>query len=427
MSDRRRGALVAVAAFVAVALAGCSGDGPEAVEDDIPLAISRQQVEELEARILEEHPRSYAFPEQQVLAPALRIINDTIDIGEAIGLEPINDDSVADAAGTVKSYDISDLAPANQPVELRIRLKWWGDPGASADLDIFTDVPGLRTSHSTGFDEESWNWNIVTKTMVVNTARLDGEPFEVGVQAQNGKVAHPDGVPFSLTVEAFFAQGVLSPQVPYALTLPAGATLFILESEPVTGDEHVTTELVIIDPNDRLHRVVAHNDIGTETLSIPASRPGEYIFYVASQHGGFLRVEADIPNPDFQARIVAKTVTETVVAGPAIVAPAPPDEVGQTGGLTLEGPHPLDIYAFIRSALPASLSIDVAFAISGSQDPVHALVAGPLVAGDFGRIGLRIEEERDRTQMTDGEYTWALRGNVGIGTEVGYGIVGFTR
>lgn len=427
MSAQRHWHVVAVATFVSITLAGCSNEGPAEVEDDIPVAISRQQVEEIEARILEAHPRAFQFPDQSLLAPVVQVINDTIGPGEGLGLEPINDDSVADVLGTVKSYDISELAPTNQPVELRVRLKWWGDPGASADLDIFADVPGLHTSYSTGFDEESWNWNIVTKTLVINTARLEGQPFEIGVQAQNGKVLHPDGVPFSLTVQAFFIQGVLSPQVPYALTLPPGATLFILESEPVTGDEHVTSELVIIDPNDRLHRVVSHNDIGTETLSIPASRPGEYIFYVASQHGGFLRVETDIPNPDYQARILPKTITETVVAGPAVLAPAPPESVGESGPVDLGGGHPLDLYGFIRAAAPVSVNVDLAFAITGSQDPVHSLVATPLIEGDVGRIGPRIVEVRDRTQMTDGEYTWNLRGNIGLGTEVGYGVVSFTR
>lgn len=430
--------LVVVATLTVVALAGCADEGPVEEQDDIPVAISRQQVEELESRILEEHPRAFAFPGQSAAAPVLKIINDTVAVGEAIGLEPINDDSAADFGGTIKAYDVSDLAPANQPVELRVRLKWWGDPGASADLDIYVNVPGLESAYSTGFDEESWNWNIVTKTMVLNTARIDGEPFEVGVQAQNGKVVHPDGTPFSLTIEAHFPQDVLAPRVPYALTLPEGATGFILESEPVTGDEHITTEMVIIDPTDALHRVVVHNDIGTETLFIPATRPGEYIFYVAEEHGGFLRVEADIPNPTYQTRVLERTLTDVVVAGPVITAPSTPDGYAQNGAIDIGAQHPLEIRGFVRSTTPLAGGLDVALALVSGAGTVHEVIAGDtvvegnrapgaFVAGDYGRVGFPTGEAWHREMMVNGEYSWNLRGDLGLGMEAGYTLVGYVR
>lgn len=417
-------ALLTTLALVAVALSGCTDDGGEIEPDDIPVAISREQVEELEARILEEHPREFAFPGQSLAEPVVRFINETLSPGTGMGLEPINDESVADFGGTIVVHDISDLVPANQPVEIRAALKWFGDPGASADVDFYINVPGTKTTFSDR-NEESWNWAIINKQAVLNTARIEGEPFEIGLQVQNGKIIHPDGMRYQIEITAHFVEGVIAPYIPWAVTVPEGATGLIIESEPVTGDEHVTTEMIIVSPSDTIHRAVVHNDIGTETLFIPVRAPGEYVVYISEQHGGFVRLETDIPNPAFEARALTKTVEVRSLHSGVIMAPAP-DGYGEEGVIDTGALPALDVRAYIGGS-PLALEGDVQIDVLSGGNVVHSLLAQGTVHGDEGRLGQAVVEHSDRKLITPEGFSYGLRGNVGLGGDVGVIVTGYQR
>lgn len=421
-----KGTLWTVLVLVAVTLSGCADDPVEEEDDDVPTQLTQDDMDRLEQLVTEQHPRTFAFPGQEVLDPVFDWVNGTVGPTANTGVEPIDDDGPADAGGEIQSTDISGLVPVGQPVELRLKLKWAGDPGSSADLDLYTNVPGQHSSYSPGHNEESWNWNRITKGSVVNTARIEGQPFEVGVQATNGKVLVED-VDYSVEVEAYFPENpVLPPLVPHALVLPEGGTGFILESEPVTGDEHIDTDLIIVGPDDIIHRSIHHNDIGTETLFIAATTPGEYIFYIAQQHGGFIRVETDVPNPDFQAREVTKVMEETVLHSGAVAAPASPGTYGEEGALELPG-TPLDLYAFIHISQGASISGDIQMDVLSQDGVVHSMVVSGSALTDEGRVGDAPDEDRDRTLIVPGDFGYGLRGNAGGGVDVGYGFVGYER
>lgn len=422
-----KGVLWTVLALVAVTLSGCADDAPVEEEEEVPTQLTQEDVDRLEELVAEQHPRIFAFPGQEVLEPVFDWANGTVGSEGNTGIEPIDDDGPADMGGPIQVHDISDLVPAGQPVELRLELKWAGDPGASVDLDLYINVPGLTTTHSEGHYDESWNWNRVTKNQVVNTVRIDGQPFEIGVQANNGKTVVPEGVSYSIEVQAFFPENpVLPPLVPHGLTLPEGGTGFILESEPITGDEHIETDLIIVGPDDILHRSIHHNDIGTETLRIAASTPGEYVFYIAEQHGGFIRVETDVPNPDFEARPLTKVVEETALYDGAVAAPGSPGTYGEEGALDLPG-TPLDLYSFIRVSQGASISGDVQMDVLSQDGVVHSMVVTGSALTDEGRLGDPPQESRDRTMIVDGAFGYGLRGNAGAGVAVGYGFVGYQR
>lgn len=421
---------ILVAAFMStMLLSGCFGDddSDDFMLDDTPGEISKTEVERLEQEVLAAYPRQFSFPGQELLDPVLLLFEEVLGPGSGVGIELPNDNGPADAGGEFFSYDLAEHVPVGQPVEVRLKLKVYGNPGASTDVDIYTNVPGYQDAYDPDSFDESMNWNIVTKQKVMNTVHLDGEPFEVGVQAQNGKIVHPDGMPYELFVEIHFAEDVIAPMTPYEVIVPPNATSLIFESEPVIGDEHITSEFVIVGPDGTLLKYVEHNDIATETLRIGVRESGPHIIYAQKMHGGFLSLESDVPNPDFQVTPLTKVVTETPVASDVIAAPAPEGQSGDSGDFDTGGTFPLDVYTFIRDSGNGGVAGQIIITASSSNGAVHTTEVTGWSQSEAGRIGDRQTETVDRSQLVSGAYTWDLTGNGGAGIVVGYGVVTYER
>lgn len=426
-------AFVLAAIMSAVVLAGCFGGdekGSDFTLDDVPQEITKNDLDRIEAEVLEQDPRRFAFPGQELLQNVTLLFEDTLGMAAGVGAELPNDNGYADLGGEVVAFDLAEHVPADQPVEVRMKLKWWGNPGASADMDIWTDVPGHNDAYDANQFDESMNWNIVTKERVVNTVHLEGEPFQVGFQVQNGKILHPDGVDYQFEVQIYFAKDVIVPGVPYELTLPPTATGFIFESVPLAGSEHIDSEFVVIGPDDQLVRHIKHNDIATETLFIATPQTGPHVVYAQNMHGGFLRVETDAPNPDFEVRRLERIVAETNVAQDAIVEPGAGETGGTTGSFDAPATFPVDVYAYARpsgttgAGAAGSVILNITSAL-GHVSMVDATAWGDSDA--LGRLGLRQTEVHDKSNLAAGTYNWRLTGNGGLGIEVGYGVVTYGR
>jgi predicted small secreted protein len=423
-------AVAMVLLVASAALAGCSGGNKKkSTGEDLPDEISRSDVDRLERLVTDPFPRQFSFPGQVVLPPVRTYFNGTVTPGQGAGLEVPDDDGVMDAGGTVLVHDLSDQVPNGQPVELRLKLKWWGNPGSSADLDLYVNVPGTRDSYSPNRYDESLNWNIITKFRVVNAVRVDGQPFEVGVQVSNGKNIHPDGIKYSIAVDLHYAAGVFAPGVPYAIQVPEGATSLIFESEPLVGDEHITSEYLVIDPSDGLVRHILHNDIAMETMQVPIRNAGEYVLFAHSMHGGFLRVEADVPIPSNTARILPMTVTETVIAADVLAEPGTQGTGGKAGTFDVSGTFPLDVFGFIRPSgtTPVGSSGNVALNISSPAGPVHGVEATAYSDGATGRVGMRQATFVERDNLAVGTYSFTLNANGGAGLKAGFAVVTYGR
>lgn len=407
--------------LLATALAGCADEPPEE-EVVIPGSISEEQVQELEERALEQFPRVVEFPNMEALEPVTGIFEGTLGQFAGAGVEWPDDDGNVKAGGETLTFDMSEFVPENQPVEMRLKLKWWGDPGASVDLDIFVDVPGEQDSYDGTSDDESFNWNIVTKFRVVNTVHKAGENLLVGMELQNGKIVHPDGVRYELHYELHFPGNVLAPGIPYVVNVPEGATSLILESEPLVGDEHITSDLVIFAPDDTLVQYVHHNDIATETLRVAVSRPGDYVLYAQHYHGGFLRIETDVQNPNWQARALEPIVVEEVAVSGA--APAPSGRPA-SGSIDIGGPI-LDIDGWIRNSGPAGGGADAEFAVVNSDGDYHVLaLSGQVDAGQL-RAGTPTTSVKNVDRFAESGWGWEWRANA-EGLEAGYTAVTYQR
>ncbi len=420
--------------FAVVAFAGCN-EKPAETQDANPGIISQDQVEELEERALEQHPRVVKFPDQTAseLEPIKDLFEGRLSPGEGLGVEWPNDNGQIALQGHVTTFDLGAQTsiPDYQPVEIRLKLKWWGDPGSSVDMDIYVDVPGTNDGHDATSDDESWNWNIVTKFRVVNTVKLPGEDLLVGMHLQNGKNMHPDGVRYELHYEIHFPPNVLAPLVAYGITVPDDANILIFESEPVVGDEHVTSQIVLVDPDDQVVVDRWHNDIATETYSVPIRGGGEYVLYAKYMHGGFLRIETDVQNPDFEARALTTTITEVVegtAPGPNTAAPA---GYAVQGDLPADAGTILDARAFIRAAQPLAPQASVTMGVLNDNGDYHVVSATGQVDGEAGRVGDRYSNSYDpedpNAPTLAGPFRWGYTNNGAGGVEAGYWYVTYTR
>lgn len=428
-------AVVVVALVVALTLAGCSGGGKKKQDPFVlPPEITEQEIDRL-SNLASKFPTAFSFEGQQALEPVIHWINDTLAPGTGSGgVELPTDDGPVDYNADIVAYDVSDKVPVGQPVEVRINLKWFGDPGRAADLDIWVDMPGDGGAVDSGRYDESNNWNIANKIRVVDTVHLEGEPFMVGLQVNNGRIFDPSGgVPYEMRVEFYFVANVLPPATPYALQVPENSTLLIIDTERVIGDEHVDVDFVVVGPDDRRVWSMHHNDIGTETLSIPVRGGGEYIVYAQQMHGGFLRIEAEVPNEDHVARQLELTVDDRILhegPGPA------PGTYAEAGGLSSNtfgdegtfdvGPSfPLDIIPIFTTT---SGNPDVAINVTG---PGGWLVTG-WARGSYederGRIGSppNVRMVEGRTTMDVGTYSYGLVSN-SAGSSLGVRILSYTR
>lgn len=446
-------AVLVVTLVLALTLAGCSGGGGKKKDPVVvlPPEINEQDIGRL-SNLASKFPTGFTFDGQQALEPVIHWINDTVAPGTGSGgIEMPNDDGPLDYGADIITFDVADKVPVGQPVEVRINLKWYGDPGRAADLDIYVDMPGEKGAVNPEQFDESNNWNIINKARVVNSVHQEGKPFLVGLQVNNGRIFDPSGgVPYSMKVEFHYVANVLPPATPYAIQVPANSSLIVIDTERVVGDEHVDVDFILIGPDDQLVWAMHHNDIGTETLSLAVNGGGEYILYAQRMHGGFLRVEAEIPNEEHVARQLELTVDERVLfEGPG---PAPgtyaeqqgvsSNSFGEEGTFDVGPTFPLDIVPFIRySNAPADAAINltsptgwVATGFNCYPQGVNTFNGGPEVdvsycvsyADDSGRMGGLSATRHDRTQLAVGAYSYGVVANGG-GTSLGATILSYTR
>lgn len=429
-------ALAAVGLAALLALSGCLGGGKR--KEDAPIVlpdeITQQDIERIE-QLTSVFPTQYSFPGQLAAPPITVWFNGTLAQGTGSGgAEVPNDNGPLDYGGAVVPFDLAASVPVGQPVEVRVNLKWWGDPGTSADLDIWADMPGEHGAYDGPRYDESMNWNIINKQRILDAVHVEGEPFLVGLQVNNGRILHPDGVDYAMKVDLHFVQDVLAPGAAYAITVPENATGLVMETERVVGDEHVDVEFMVIGPDDRLVYQTHHNDIGTETLFIGVREPGEYVVYSQAMHGGFIRFESDVPNPASQARPLTLTQTELVLyPGPA---PAPgtyaeqsvngqrlgSNTFGATGTFDIGPTCPLDIVPFIRASSPT----DAALNVTGPGGWVTTAYMTGSYSDGTGRVGPDIRVGADRGALDVGTYDYGVVAN-GPGVAHGVTVVTYTR
>lgn len=426
-------AVLVMALVATLALAGCSGGGKKKEETFVlPPEITEQDIEKL-STLASKYPTAYSFEGQQALEPITHWINDTLEPGTGTGgVEFPNDGGPTDYGSEVVAFDVSDKVPVGQPVEVRINLKWFADPGRAADLDIWVDMPGETGAADLGRFDESNNWNIVNKIRVVDSVHLEGQPFMVGIQVNNGRILDPSGnMPYSLKLEFHFVANVLPPATPYALQVPANSTLLVIETERVIGDEHVDVDFILIGPNDQVIRAMHHNDIGTETLSISVPGGGEYVLYAQRMQGGFLRVEAEVPNEQFLAKQLDVTVTELVLyPGPA---PAPgtyseqgvggSNTFGESGTFDVGPAAPLDIIPFLKTTAG---TVDAALNVTSPAGWTATVFARNAYEDERGRAGTPPTVRHDRSTLDVGAYTYGVVSN-GAGVSLGVRILSYTR
>lgn len=316
---------VLIAALVASAsLTGClswlfgdEGAGAQDLGDDLG-QLGNGTADDLAGRV-GSVPRNYTFPGQAKLPPAVAYFNWSVGPEADASFEDRNDNAGNRFNTPIYSADVSAFVPSGQPTEISLTAYSAPQPGSSADLDIYVNVPGTVTDLATdNGDEFNWKWQV--QRMTVNTIGVPGEKHEVGVQIANGKIASPMVV--TLRAEFTYESNVVTPHVPWAFQVPANATGLVLESAKAGGQQNVRAKFAVIGPNDDLVAFVDYNDIAipTESVFVPTSAgAGEYIVYVFEMTGGFLHVHADVPVPDRQARALALELREETLAG----GPAP--------------------------------------------------------------------------------------------------------
>lgn len=358
----------------------------------------KEKIESVAALI----PKNYSFPDQKVL-PKQTITIAAKTSSSALGsYEAQRDEGGIDYRSVIVMNDVSAHIPAGQPVEMFIKLFWDGAEANSADLDIAVDVPGTKTTHSN--TTEDLNWNYAVKSMVVNTIGVPGQKHEVGVQIAGGAVT--EGFDYSLEISFVYPKDVLTPYHPWAFTVPSGASGIILETEKAGGDEHVTAEFLVIDPNDQLVQYKTYNDIDipTESVFIPTKGPGEYVFYAFYMHGGFLRLKADVPLETFNVRTLNIVKTETVdMSGPAPGVAGKDPLMGGAGGGTIPASDtnpttvtfdsgssfPLDVRGFIRGQVNPMAKIT----LKSPAGEVHSLTSILRYQDEQGTIGYTGEQD----------------------------------
>lgn len=433
-------AVVALVLAGSIALAGCGAKEEAKQQVILPDDITEQDIERL-STLASRFPTQFSFPGQQALEPLLHWINGTLaPLTGSTGVELPNDDGPIDYGGDILVFDVSDKVPVGQPVEVRINLKYWADPGRAADIDIWVDMPGSKGAVNPHQFDESNNWNIVNKARVVNSVHLEGKPFAVGLQVNNGRILDPSGsLPYAMAVEFNYAKDVLAPGAPYAIQVPDNATGLVFKTERVTGDEHVEVSVLLIGPDDQLVRSLQHNDIGVDTLFLPVKQGGEHIVYSHEMHGGFVRLESEVPNEGFMARLLASTETETVLHSDL---PAPGtfaesglagNSWGAEGSFDLAG-FPLDVVPFIRSdagAVNAAINVSSAAGWVATAFTCNSIVeeAPPYCLGiedERGRVGSEVDVRRDRSRLAPGTYTYGVVA-VNPGVKLGVTVIGYSR
>lgn len=386
-------------------------------------------------------PKNYSFPEQQLLPQQLVEFVGTITSAANGALEIEQDQSGIERNTYYEWQEIGSLVPVGQPVELVVDLFWDASELNSADLDIAVDVPGTSTSYYPV--SETFNWNIASKTMVVNTVGVAGHTPRVGIQAAGGIIT--EGFDYTLRIRATYVKDVLTPHHAWAIEVPAGASGIIFESEKAGGEEHITAQFIVIDPEDNLVQFVDFNDIEipTESVMVPTTKPGTYVFYAYFMHGGFLRAKADVPLDVTAARTL--TLVETKVADSTAPAPGvagkdlfngsaaegamPSEDVSPTVvDFTTSGAFPLRITGYITGAASTQSKIT----LSSPLGVVHTLTKIARVEDESGSVGYTSARENGPNNVYDWKNiqrgAWSAQiVNTSPGVEIGHTILSYTR
>lgn len=444
MNMRKMLTLLVVLAFVAVPLAGCLKGKDPVVEEDAEQKKAeailgdqgQQKFDDLAAAI----PKDYRFPGQAEL-PKVNVKLAGTATSEALGsYEAQRDEGGMEYNSVIKYEDVSAHIPAGQPVEMFIKLFWDGSEVNSADLDIAVDVPGLKTTYSSV--TEDLNWNYASKSMVVNTVGVAGMPALVGVQIAGGAIT--EGFDYELQIEFTYVQNVLTPYHAWSFNVPEGASGIILESVRASGDEHVSAEFVVIDPEDNLLEYKYYDDIDipTQSVFIPTKGKGNYVFYAYSMHGGFLRMKTDAPLEVVEATpltlvevaevdsnapapgVAGKDVLEGSPAGGAM----PTDDVNPTTK-TFEttGTFPLRVTGYVKGQLQPMAKIT----ISSPKGIVHEITSIGRYEDERGSLGYTSTREEGPNNnfywnnIEKGSWTVSVVNNGNA--EIGHTILTYTR
>ncbi|HVL87805.1 MAG TPA: hypothetical protein VM681_07380 [Candidatus Thermoplasmatota archaeon] len=439
---------IALAVSAALLLAGCIGgaqnDGLKQTQTLKPKELT-QEAERRFQELASAVPLNYSFVGQGLLLPVVTWFNDTIDGAANTALEGNKDEGGTRYNLVYKTTDVTRLIPPGQPAKVSVKLYWYGNPGQSADLDIFVNVPGLRTDHDDG-DSQGMNWNIPVKRMGFTTVGVAGEPHEIGVQASQGLIAPGQPVNFFLEITVDYARDVLTPYHPYAFTVPQGASGIILRSDKVGGSDHVKAKFVIVDPNDELVQYVEYNDldIPSESIFIPTRGPGEYVFYAYEMTGGFLSLRADVPVEENQVRTL-RLAEERVVdfSGPANPGLVSHRIVWDLAGVNQETPYmegaaaafgvdksyPLRVVGFLEGNNAAVG--DVQIRISSSQGLVFDYVRTARVDNQQGSLGFSGDHHPfvfvDNSKLAKGSYAMSVVVNGMLQGQIGHAVLTYQR
>lgn len=436
--------LVAALLVVAAPLAGClkkkevaAIDLEQAKADELLGQQGRDKLVDAASLV----PKNFSFPGQQLL-PSVSIEIPGSVAPQATGSYEAERDEGGVEWNTIRQMeDISNLVPAGQPVELVINLVWDASEVNSADLDIAVDVPGFSSDYSSV--SESFNWNLAVKTLVVNTIGVEGRPAQVGAQIASGVVSQ--GFDYTIYVKATYVKDVLTPYHPWALEVPPGASGLIFESEKAGGDEHLATQFILIDPDDQLVQFVDFNDIDipSQSIFVPTSASGTYVFYANTMQGGFLRVKADVPLQTTAARQLALVETSVVdssapapgVAGKDVFngslaeGAVPTSDVAPTVvSFATSGAFPLRVLGYITG--PATTQAKIT--LKSPLGTVHTLTSIARAQTEQGSLGYTGRHEGSQDNLVDwkniqaGAWTAEIV-NTSPGVEIGHTVLSYQR
>lgn len=421
--------------------ADAGGDGVEGVD------IGERTQQDIQERTQEE-PTNYTVPSQSNLETRTVLFEGSVGPQSNTAYECRNDRCGNDVNTYRQVEDVSQHVPPGQATEIDIKLHYQGGPGSSADLDIYVNVPGFETEYAPDNNDE-FNWKLSVQTLTVNTVGVSGEPAEVGVEVTNGKMA--SSMDYTLNVTFRYADDVVTPYHPYAIDVPEEATGLIFESEKVGGGEHVSSEFLLVGPDDDLVRHVSYNDlaIASESVIVPVDQAGEYIFYAPEMRGGFLTVSADAPPEDRPMDVLEREVVRTVdLSGPApgSIEYAPtkgcntpfvgscetgattPMAGGQETSFTIEDSFPLEVSAFVGSEGTPAATAGSQVKISSSEGLVYAYKRFARADVDDESVGMSRDELNTAFfpgNLTRSEYTLQIVNNAP--NEVGHEILTYQR
>lgn len=432
----RKAALMA-GLVVAVALSGCFGTSapPSAAPPPRAAEIDDAEFNRLELLAAPEI-RNYSLAGSARLEPVVQWFNDTIGTEANVAYQDRNMRGGNDFNTVLKTFDISALLPEGQPVALRLKLVYFGQPGKSAKADLYACVPGTCTYYTTSNNDE-FNWKATVETKNIVTIGVSGMPAEVGVAVANGKVT-AEPLEFGLEVQATYFSDVLTPYHAYGFTVPEGATGVTLKSVK-PGQEHLQAKFIVLDPQDELVAYTEYDDIAvvSESIFIPTRQPGEYVFYAQEMHNGFFTIVSDAPlGNDTALRILPVTETRAALttsgSAPGMVerdilgAGAPtPWTKGADGSFSVDQGFPVEVGAYIGEGVTGMAEVR----LFSSKGEVFRLQRVARVDQAQGSLGYTRDETNTLTNwanLAKGAYAAEVVSNAVTG-EFGYFVKTYTR